>query len=95
MAKYKYGFNLEDVSHQEEIAKEVSKLPKHVQIVIAWRYGFLGSRSGASVRDLARQLGKTKAEIEAALNEGCRILHSVFAARPTTRLGRARKLLGV
>lgn len=96
MAKFKYGLNLEDPKHQEEIAKAVAQLPLDVQIVVAKRFGLLGmDSSGATVTQLSRQLGLPKLKIEAAIAEGARIIRTVIEARPTTRAGRARKALGL
>lgn len=96
MAKYKYGLNLEDPKHQEELAKAVSDLPQDVQIVLAARFGLLSqNRDGLSVHQIVRRFGLPKAKVQEALEVGLNRIHQFVVARPTTRAGRVRKELGL
>jgi hypothetical protein len=96
MAKYTYGFNLDDEKHRAEIEKAVVKLPQDVQVVLAARFGLLGqNREGLTVRQIVRRFKLPQLKVQEALETGLNQLHQVFQARPTTRVGRARKSLGL
>lgn len=96
MAKYTFGFNLDDEKHREELAKAVTQLPQDIQVVLAARFGLLGqNREGLSVNQIVRRFGLPKVKVQEALELGLNQIHQFVVQRPATRAGRVRKELGL
>jgi len=96
MSKYnKYGLNVKDAGHQEEISQVVKSLPVDTRVVIAYRFGLLGMECIESTSKIAKTLGMPEIVVKKEIENGSKMIRSIIESRPTTRAGRARKALGL